>query len=50
MTRLCKDPKKAERDAEKAAERKADGKHFFICTKCGHASHKEEHLCKPEKV
>ena len=46
---LCKDKKQAEKDAEKAAERKADDKPIFICAKCGRPSHKEDHLCKPEK-
>ena len=50
MTHLCKDAKKAALDAEKASERKAEGKAYYICRKCGRASHNEEHLCKPEKV
>lgn len=46
---LCKDPKQAKKDAKKVEERKADGKSFFICGKCGRQSHKEAHLCKAEK-
>jgi len=50
MTKLCKDHDKRKHDAEKAAERKDDGKSFFVCEKCKRESHKEDHLCKPEKV
>jgi len=50
MTKLCKDEKKAEHDAAKAAERKAEGKTTYVCKKCGRVSHKEEHLCKPKEA
>lgn len=47
---LCKDKKQAKKDAEKVDERKAESKAYFTCKKCGAQSHKEEHLCKPEKT
>lgn len=50
MTKLCKDKEKAHKDADKAAERKAEGKSYFVCKKCKRESHKEEHLCEPKKV
>ena len=50
MTHLCKDKDLAKHDAEKASERKADGKEYFICKKCDRTSHKEDHLCKPKKA
>ena len=46
---LCKDKKQARKDAGKVEERKAEGKPFFTCKKCGLESHKEAHLCKPER-
>lgn len=45
---LCKDQRQAEKDARKAAERLAEGKDCFTCAKCGRASHKAAHVCKPE--
>jgi hypothetical protein len=50
MAHLCKDSDKTKHDAEKAAERKADGKAYYKCEKCDRTSHKEEHLCKPKKM
>lgn len=50
MTHLCKDAKQAAHDAEKAAERKAEGKVYFVCKQCQRTTHKEDHVCKPEKV
>jgi len=50
MANLCKDDKQAKKDAKKADERKADGKPYFVCAKCGRQSHKEDHLCKAEKA
>jgi len=47
---LCKDKKQAEKDAGKADERRSDGKTTYVCAKCGRPSHKEDHLCKPEKA
>lgn len=47
---LCGDKKQAAADADKAAARKKDGKAYFECKKCGRTSHKEDHLCKPDKV
>ena len=46
---LCKDKKQAAKDADKAAERREEGKATFVCAKCGRPSHNEDHLCKPEK-
>jgi len=46
---LCGDKKKAKEDAEKAEKRKEEGKRFYVCAKCGRASHKESRLCKPRK-
>lgn len=50
MSHLCKDPKKAEKDAQKAVEHKAAGESTFVCKKCGRTSHKEDHLCKPKEA
>lgn len=50
MTKLCKDKKKAEQDAVKVSERKANGKKTFVCKKCHRESHKEDHLCDPKKA
>ena len=50
MAHLCKDRKQEQHDAEKVAERKAEGTPYYSCKKCGRVSHKEDHLCKPEKV
>lgn len=50
MSKLCKDKEKAERDAKKAAERKAEKKSCYECKKCGRVSHKEDHLCKPKEI
>ena len=47
---LCKDKKQTEKDAKKVDERKDEGKSYFRCEKCQRVSHKEAHLCKPEKV
>ena len=50
MTHLCKaSKKKVAADAEKAAERQAEGKTVYQCEHCKRLSHKEDHLCKPEK-
>lgn len=48
---MCKasDDKRGE-NAAKAAERLAGGKACFRCERCGRTSHKDDHLCKPEKV
>jgi len=50
MAHLCKDQEKAEKDAAKASERKAEGKTTYVCKKCGRPSHKEDHLCKPKEA
>ncbi|HEY3415472.1 MAG TPA: hypothetical protein VGM23_01195 [Armatimonadota bacterium] len=47
---LCKDEKKAKKDAEKVEELIAEGRSYYTCKKCGRVSHKEDHLCKPEKT
>ena len=47
---LCKDKAQTAKDAAKADARKEEGKTTFVCAKCGRASHKEDHLCKPEKA
>lgn len=51
MSGLCKESKDKEKhDHEKAMENKEEGKKYYKCKKCKRLSHKEDHLCKPEKV
>ena len=51
MSGLRKESKeKEQQDHEKAMKCKAEGKKYFKCKKCKRLSHKENHLCKPEKV
>lgn len=40
---LCKT-----KDADKRAKKQSDPK--FECAKCGKQSHKDKHVCKPEKI
>ncbi len=51
MVRLCKAEKATvKKDAKKAEARSEDGKKVFECSHCHRVSHKEDHLCKPEKA
>ena len=51
MSNLCKAKKaKVKHDAAKVEEKKAEGKTTYVCEHCHRVSHKEDHLCKPEKV
>ncbi len=50
MSHLCKDKKQEEHDAKKVTERQAAARDYFRCKKCQRVSHKEDHLCDPQKV